>query len=86
LDKQVVKVSVDGNGVGTTTLFDVHEFLGGSRQTTFVDDTADGAGDVFIAGSGGGIFYLKNGDTAVGNPDAQNIYYIHTDLASGGAC
>jgi hypothetical protein len=84
LDKQVVKVSVDGNGVGTTTLFDVHEFLGGSRQTTFVDDTADGAGDVFIAGSGGGIFYLKNGDTAVGNPDAQNIYYIHTDLASGG--
>lgn len=74
------KVSIGG---GTTTLNNVHIFMGNSHLTTFKSVSADGS--VYIAGSGGGIFYLKDGDTAIGNKTGTNTYYLSTTVSNGEA-
>ena len=83
---QTATIMAGGKPVGTTTLNNVHIFMGSSELTTFNDnpptkdnpstDNSPGSGSVFIAGSGGGIFYLQDGDTAIGNPNAKNVYFL----------
>jgi VCBS repeat-containing protein len=92
-----VTVNITGNGdklsaammagskvLGAATLNNVHIFMGGRKPTTFHDNTAGGSGSLFIAGSGGGIFFLKDGDTAIGASGVSNSYYISTNGVAAG--
>ncbi len=72
-----------GAGFDFTTLENVSIFLGNQYRTKFVGNGR--TAETFIAGAGGGDFTLTNGDVAIGNPNATNIYRISTALVDGQA-
>lgn len=58
----------------------VEIYLGGEVVTTFKGSGASGQGGIFVAGSGGGIFEMRRGDSAFGFDGAVDIYRIDASV------
>ncbi len=76
-----LRLAGGADGKSTTTLIDVQSYLGNQYRTVFIGNGK--IPETFIAGKGGGDFTLKDGDTAIGNPEVVNIYRLSTALTNG---